>query len=514
MDQEAEYEDFDQEPDLDNLPQEQITVAPPLESAFSKYLREYRLLNSLLVSLVTILGFFVAMWNIVVYVAAAGEGDSDFSDAGTAPAQQNQEKKKVVKLMQRQKKAQPKAQQTFRTTAISDITLPDMNELDVKDLAPVVEAAPPTMSDAGMNNNAMKSALKGIGLSLPKTMQQRCDPKKRIERLRSGGGKDMTEAAIMRGLNWLKSAQDEDGGWGLKDKDDAGRPVGKAKDPKYRDAMTGMALLAYLGHCELQDSPTFGPTVQKGINFLTSTPPDKPIGAGNYGAYSHPIRTYALCEAYTMTKIPKLKEYAKRAAEVIIKGQNESGGWAYGFGKGPVAHTDLSVTGWNIQALKAAALTGIPIEGLDASMDKAVAYTKRCQDKTGKFAYKEGSGGKPSLTGTGVLCLQIWKNANSKEAQLGLDWIIANQKKEWKQVDVYGWYYKAQAAFQATGVSGGSKYWRAWNKEFQQIVCGGQASDGHWPHGKHFHGDTDIYRTTMTILMLEVYYRYMPSTKV
>ena len=205
-----------------------------------------------------------------------------------------------------------------------------------------------------------------------------------------------------------------------KDKDDTGKPVaGQKASPIYRDAMTGMALLAYLGHCELQDSPTFGPTVQKGIDFLTSTPPDKPLGAGNYGSYSHPIRTYALCEAYTMTKIPKLKEYAKRASEVIIKGQNESGGWAYGYGKGPVAHTDLSVTGWNIQALKAAALTGISIDGLDASMDKAAAYTKRCQDKTGKFAYKEGSGGKPSLTGTGVLCLQIWKNANSKEAQLG-----------------------------------------------------------------------------------------------
>ena len=39
-----------------------------------------------------------------------------------------------------------------------------MNELDVKDLAPVVEAAAPSMSDAGMNNDAMKSALKGIGL--------------------------------------------------------------------------------------------------------------------------------------------------------------------------------------------------------------------------------------------------------------------------------------------------------------------------------------------------------------
>ena len=508
MDQEADYENFEEEAGFEEISPDQITVAPPLESAFSKYLREYRLLNSLLISLVMIVGTFVAMWNIVVYVAAAGDGDADFSDAGTAPAQQNQEKKKVVKLMQRQKKAQPKAQQTFRTTAISDITLPDMNELDVKDLAPVVEAAPPTMSDAGMNNNAMKSALKGIGLSLPKTMQQRCDPKKRIERLRSGGGKDMTEAAIMRGLNWLKATQDEDGGWGNKDKDDQGNP--KKTD---RNAMTGMALLAYLGHCELQDSPTFGPTVQKGIDFITSTPPDPAINGGA-GSYSHPIRAYALCEAYTMTKIPKLKEYAKRAAEHIIKGQTESGGWAYGYGKGPVAHTDLSVTGWNIQALKAAALTGIPIDGLDESMDKAIAYTKRCQDKTGKFAYKEGSGGKPSLTGTGVLCLQIWKNANSKEAQMGLDWIIANQKKEWKQINVYEWYYHAQACFQATGVSGGSKYWRAWNKDFQQIVCGAQASDGHWPHGYHYHGDTDIYRTTMTILMLEVYYRYMPSTKV
>jgi hypothetical protein len=69
-------------------------------------------------------------------LALSGEGNSDFSDGGTAPAAQKQEKQKVVKLMQRQKKAQPTTQQTFRTTAISDITLPDFNELDVKDLSP------------------------------------------------------------------------------------------------------------------------------------------------------------------------------------------------------------------------------------------------------------------------------------------------------------------------------------------------------------------------------------------
>ena len=509
MDQQAEYpEEPIYEPE-EVQEYEGATVAPPLESAFGKYLREYRLLNSLLLSLLVMIVFFVAIWNFIIYVAIGGEGDSDFSDAGAAPAQQQQEKQKVVKLMQRQQKTPPTAQQTFRTTAISDITLPDFNELDVKDLSPVVNAAAPSTGNVGTNNDAMKSALKGIGLSLPKTMQQRCDPKKRLARLRSGGGKEMTEAAIIRGLDWLKANQDPEGSWGGKDKDEEGNPKSTNKD-----AMTGMALLAFLGHCELQDSPDYGPTVQKAINFLTSTPPDKPVGGGNTGSYSHPIRTYALCEAYTMTKIKKLEEFAKRAAIHVIKGQNESGGWAYAYGKGVAAHTDLSVTGWNIQALKAAALTGISIDGLDEAMDKAVEYTKKCQDQSGKFAYKIGSGGKPSLTGTGVLCLQIWKNAKSEEAKKGLEWIVANQAKDWKSVNIYEWYYHAQACFQATGVSGGSGFWRAWNKEFQQIVCGAQASDGHWPHGKHYHGESAIYNTTMTILMLEVYYRYMPSAKV
>ena len=68
-------------------------------------------------------------------------------------------------------------------------------------------------------------------------------------------------------------------------------------------------------------------------------------------------------------------------------------------------------------------------------------------------------------------------------------------------------------AFQATG-AGQSNFWRSWNRDFQRIVTDAQSEDGHWKHGYHFHGDTDIYRTTMAILMLEVYYRYMPSTKV
>ena len=408
------------------------------------------------------------------------------------------------KLIDRQRKPQPTVKQAFRPKAVSDIAAPDFNEIDVKELALVVDVPPSHIGRVFFRNDAMKSALAGMN-NLPKTMQSRCDPKKRVARLRAGGGKDFTETAIIRGLNWLKKTQAADGSWGGSAKGEDGKMV--AND---RYAMTGMALLCFLGHCELHNSSKFGSVVQKAINFLTSIPPEK-MALGNQGCYAHPIRTFALCEAFTMTKIKKLELYAKRASEHVVKGQNENGGWAYGYGKGSGAHVDLSVTGWNIQALKAASLTGIYIDGLDEAMDKAVEYTKKCQDAAGKFAYRIGSGGKPSLTGTGVLCLQIWKNAKSQEAQKGLEWIIANQATEWKDVNVYEWYYHAQACFQATGVSGGQKYWRAWNKNFQQIVCSAQESDGHWPHGAHFHGDSDIFRTTLTILMLEVYYSYMPT---
>ena len=96
MDQQAEYpEEPIYEPE-EVHEYEGATVAPPLESAFGKYLREYRLLNSLLLSLLVMIVFFVAMWNLIIYVAIGGEGDSDFSDGGAAPAQQQQEKQKQL----------------------------------------------------------------------------------------------------------------------------------------------------------------------------------------------------------------------------------------------------------------------------------------------------------------------------------------------------------------------------------------------------------------------------------
>jgi hypothetical protein len=67
----------------------------------------------------------------------------------------------------------------------------------------------------------------------------------------------------------------------------------------------------------------------------------------------------------------------------MIKGKMKMVDGLTAYGKGVAAHTDLSVAGWNIQALKAAAYTGIEISGLDEAMDKAIKYVKECQDEAG-----------------------------------------------------------------------------------------------------------------------------------
>ena len=122
-----------------------ILKAPTLESPFSKYLREYRLLNSLLISLFAVVCLFALLWNIVVWVAPGGEPSSDFSDAGpnnSAPKKQEQR----VRLMQRQKQAKPSQTFTFQAQAISDIVAPVV-EIETKDLSPAMALTP--MGDVG-----------------------------------------------------------------------------------------------------------------------------------------------------------------------------------------------------------------------------------------------------------------------------------------------------------------------------------------------------------------------------
>ncbi|MDC0547814.1 hypothetical protein OAO16_02530 [Opitutales bacterium] len=83
MDQEETYAEENQIPEQEyNQEYESVTVAPPLEGAFSKYMREYRLLNSLLISLFMMTILMASIWGMMMGIALSGEGSSDFSDGG------------------------------------------------------------------------------------------------------------------------------------------------------------------------------------------------------------------------------------------------------------------------------------------------------------------------------------------------------------------------------------------------------------------------------------------------
>ena len=117
-----------------------VEISEPLEGAFGKYLREFRLLNSLLLSLFFVVFLFVCLWGIIIWEAPPGDQGSDFADPGkqaSAPKQQEQK----VRLMQRQKSAKPTQTFTFQAQAISDISVP-LVDIETRNLDPGVVLSP------------------------------------------------------------------------------------------------------------------------------------------------------------------------------------------------------------------------------------------------------------------------------------------------------------------------------------------------------------------------------------
>jgi hypothetical protein len=328
--------------------------------------------------------------------------------------------------------------------------------------------------------------------------------------LRAYGGSGAGEDAVLRALRWLKANQDANGSWATVDKTDP-------------PAMAGLALLCFLAHNETPASPEFGQTVEKAMKFLVSSQ-----GAnGSFGGdYRHGIVTYAIAEGYALTKIMALKDAMDKGIDVIIKGQQPQGGYNYGFGK--AERFDLSVAGWQFQALKAAKMAGCSHEGLPEAIKKGIEFLKKqaYDPSRGGFVYsgepgiQAKSGSSASMTSAGVLCLQLLGQPNVAEVRTGLEFIKElpckwdaapvdkNAKAPHGKNPVYTWYYATQAKFQKGGAD-----WENWNKQFARQVILGQQKDGHWEGGDHVAYPGSVYTTTLCVLMLEVYYRYLPTFK-
>jgi len=412
------------------------------------------------------------------------------------------------------------------------------------------EVSMPDLLSVKPNNSSLK---------MPGLFAARGSASGRAAALKKYGADNRTEKAVLKALDWLAAHQNEDGSWGI------------YKDSQY--AFTALAVLAYLAHGELPSSPKYGKTLLGGIKIMAAWADRMGAFIGPGGTYSHPIVAYALAESYGVTRIPKLKESMNKTMAVLIDNINSKGSYYYGYDKTarfyhverekitgkipkgiqPTVRCDLSFAGWNYQALKAAYAAGCDLPGLQNAIELAVQGL-RLHASSAEGGFSLGPGGKPdfAMSSLGLLCIGMLGDGDGKESKAALEWIKKNNALgiktcSWKYNEdvhkeyskafthaIYTWYYQTQALFQAS--KGDGPLWKNWNRAFCTTFIDEQNEDGSWltPAEKYgaghldpkkvnaewskvpyFAEDTDlkIYATTLCVLTLEVYYRYLPTFK-
>jgi hypothetical protein len=295
----------------------------------------------------------------------------------------------------------------------------------------------------------------------------------RLQAAAARGGSELTERAVSEGLSWLARAQSFDGRWDA-DRHEAGiersidgrdrRGAGSRSD----HGVTGLALLAFLGAGNTHRAGVHADTVSRGITFLIERQAANGSLAGDAEffatLYCHGMATIALAETVAMTGDEALREPLRRAISYTLSMQNRStGGWRYAAGD----TGDTSQLGWQVMALRSSRLACLcrMLLGMDPD-DPAAAEAME---------------------------------------------FLAQSPPDASQPDAYSWYYATLASFHVGGLQ-----WERWNSRMQAAVLGLQRQEagphrGSWDPDPVWGGHGGrVYSTSLSVMTLEVYYRYLP----
>jgi hypothetical protein len=434
-----------------------------------------------------------------------------------------------------------------------EIERPDVTPTDVQVHVEDVQVSVPSV-DIQMPD-VLTVAPTNSALVMPTLLSSRSGSARK-RALKRYGGNASTELAVSKGLAWLAKQQNPDGSWGT------------YKKSQY--AFTALAALAFFAHGETPMSVKYGPVLIKAITKMMEwTKASTRIGGSTY---AHPMMAYAMSEAYGITRMAKVKEAMNKLMKPVVNNINNRGSYYYGYdriprilqrdqvtgripkGMKPEPRCDLSFAGWNYQALKAAFAAGCELDGLEDAIDLSVKglryHTKAHKD--GGFGIGPRSRPDFGMTSVGVLCQGLLGDGNSKSSKKGMKWMLkhnANGMKtcSWKFNEsvykeypkafthaIYTWYYQTQIIFQHT--KGRGSTWTKWNRAFSRAYVKEQNPDGSWSTPAEKYGtshldpmktnaewrhvpnfkegkDLEIYSTTLCVLTLEVYYRYLPTFK-
>jgi hypothetical protein len=340
------------------------------------------------------------------------------------------------------------------------------------------------------------------------------------------GGTKESEAAVERGLDWLAAHQNDNGSWSLDRfqvncKHTACSGAGTVvSDP----AGTGLVLLPFLGAGHTHQAGTRKQTVARGLQWLLDHQQADgtwPAPADNRPMYGHGMASIVLCEAYGMTRDPKLREPAQRALDYIVKAQHPaSGGWRYK----PGQPADTSVVGWQVMALKSGEMAGLTVppkvfDGVKrwlASVEANRPLTptplprgERGRGEGGLFGYQSANP-TAAMTAQGLLCLQyLGARRDDPRMRAGTDYLLQNLPRPEGDTSYY-WYHATQVMYHMQG-----KHWKAWNDRLRDMLVSTQERKGSLAGSWEARDERErpggrLYATALRLLMLEVYYRHLP----
>lgn len=378
--------------------------------------------------------------------------------------------------------------------------------IDANDLRQWLQQSPPTRL--------------GDGAALPSLYRLR--PAMRSRRWLPPDTTRESEAGVEAALAWIVRAQESDGRWdasrfgaGREDRvlgEDRGGAGGNADT-----AITGLALLALMGHGHTHLEGDYRESVQHGLEFLLSSQSEDGalFGAAEIFArmYSHSIASIALAEAYAMTGDPRLVPGVERALAYTKLSQHpQTGGWRYL----PRESGDMSQFGWQVMALRAGEQSGFAIpESTRLGMHR---FLDSCAFGVigGRASYRPGEAASPTMTAESLAC-RYWLGMSLEKDRVteAVQTILAGDPSDTQsRPNEYFLYYATLALHEHQGPE-----WEQWNTALQSRLLAIQERSGpdagSWSPETRWGGyGGRVYTTAIATLCLEVPYRYIPTNQV
>ena len=241
-------------------------------------------------------------------------------------------------------------------------------------------------------------------------------------------------------------------------------------------ATASLAGLAFMCSGSSPGQGRFGKQIDMCVEFVLSNVSDsgyisRQDNMASENMYGHGFSTLFLSQAFGMTQKAEIGDKLRKAVELLIKTQNDQGGWRYQ----PVkSDADLSITVCQIMGLRGSRDAGIDVP--DSVREKCIEYVKKSQNSNGSFRYTmQGGHTTFAMTAAGVTSLYSAGIYEGEPIEKALKWLKNNSGQANSGHYFYSHYYAVQAMWHA-----GGEHWNEWYPKIREELIGSQSTDGSW----------------------------------